>query len=75
MNRDHELILRIHDELYKANKILIVTHLRPDGDAIGSLLGIGLALQEAGKDVQMVISEGLPENFTFLAGSELIKLA
>ena len=73
MDRNQELIALIHGQLENAKKILIVSHLRPDGDAIGSLMAIGLALVEDGKDVQMVLSEGVPDNFRFLAGSELIR--
>jgi phosphoesterase RecJ-like protein len=56
-----------------ANKIVIVSHVRPDGDAIGSLLGLGLALRDAGKSVQMVLVDGVPSSFKHLEGSELIK--
>src|SRR4030065_1506719 len=73
MDRDHELGNKIHGELEKAKNILIVSHIRPDGDAIGSLLGIGLSLLDIGKDVQMVLGDGVPENFKFLTGWELIK--
>jgi len=68
----HSLIATINGQIKKARNFLIVSHLRPDGDAIGSLLGIGLSLINKGKEVQMVISDGVPENFKFLAGSELI---
>jgi phosphoesterase RecJ-like protein len=68
-----ELISTIHNQLNQVKKILVVSHLRPDGDAIGSVLGIGLPLLAVGKDVQMVLSDGVPENFHFLVGSELIK--
>ncbi len=73
MDRNHELIKTIHNQLENARKILVVSHQRPDGDAIGSVLSIGLPLIAAGKDVQMVLSDGVPENFQFLQGSELIK--
>ena len=73
MDLNHELITTIHDQLEKARNFLVVSHLRPDGDAIGSLLGIGLALLEVGKEVQMVLCDGVPENFEFLSGSELVK--
>jgi phosphoesterase RecJ-like protein len=73
MDRHHELIDTISGQLEKVHKVLVVSHLRPDGDAIGSLLGIGLALLEIGKDVQMALSDGIPESFMFLVGSELIK--
>jgi phosphoesterase RecJ-like protein len=66
------LIKRIGDKLWSANRILIVSHVRPDGDAIGSLLGLGLSLQAVGKEVQMVIAEGFPSRFRFLQASEQI---
>jgi len=72
MDRHHELITRIHDQLQNAKRVLVVSHLRPDGDAIGSLLAIGLALIESGKVVEMVLGDGIPDNFRFLAGSDLI---
>jgi phosphoesterase RecJ-like protein len=56
-----------------ANRILVVSHIRPDGDAIGSLLGLGLSLQQAGKEVQMVLSDGVPQNFRHLEGSRLVR--
>jgi len=55
-----------------AQEILIVTHLRPDGDAIGSLLGLGLSLQKVGKSVQMVSIDGVPASFRHLSGSDKI---
>lgn len=62
----------IKDRLAVANKIVIASHVRPDGDAIGSLLGLGLALRDAGKSVQMVLADGVPSSFKYLEGSELI---
>lgn len=59
-------------DLQSAQRILVVSHIRPDGDAIGSLLGIGLALQEAGKDVQLVLSDGLPASYRHLQGSNQV---
>jgi bifunctional oligoribonuclease and PAP phosphatase NrnA len=69
---DHELITKIRDQLKQAKNVLVISHQRPDGDAIGSLLAVGLGLRTAGKDVQMVIKDGIPENFLFLEGSELV---
>ena len=59
--------------LGKARKILITGHIRPDGDAVGSMLGLGLALGHAGKNVQMVLPAGLPHVFNHLEGSDLIQ--
>ncbi|MBI5839251.1 MAG: DHH family phosphoesterase [Chloroflexi bacterium] len=63
----------ITEKLAAANKIVVASHVRPDGDAIGSLLGLGLALQNAGKSVQMVLADGVPSSFKHLEGSEQIK--
>ena len=58
--------------LEQAQNVVIASHIRPDGDAIGSLLGLGLALKNAGKAVQMVLVDGVPASFKHLEGSELI---
>lgn len=58
--------------LQQARQVLITSHLRPDGDAVGSLLGLGLALQESGKDVQMVLADSVPAAFRHLTGSQTI---
>jgi len=70
---DQDLIRAIRQELETRKQILLVSHIRPDGDAIGSLLGMGLALQAAGKRVSMVLAEGVPANFHFLEGSDQVQ--
>ena len=72
--KDHrrEMITTIKAQLKLARKVLVISHQRPDGDAIGSLLAMGLALIDAGKEVQMVLKDGIPDNFHFLSGSELV---
>lgn len=67
-----EIIGAIKQRLDKSKNIVIASHVRPDGDAIGSLLGLGLALINAGKSVQMVLADGVPTSFKHLDGSELI---
>ncbi len=64
---------KIRDRIHAAHCVLITSHVRPDGDAIGSSLGLALALLDAGKKVQVVLSDGLPASFKHLPGSELIK--
>lgn len=63
----------IKERLAEAKKVVIASHIRPDGDAIGSLLGLGLALKDAGKSVEMVLADGVPSSFKHLEGSDLIK--
>lgn len=64
---------QIRKALNQAGKIGITAHIRPDGDAIGSVIALGLALRNAGKDVQMVLRDGVSKTFRHLAGSELIQ--
>jgi bifunctional oligoribonuclease and PAP phosphatase NrnA len=67
-----EIIGAIKERLDRSEKILIASHIRPDGDAIGSLLGLGLALIDRGKSVKMVLVDGVPASFRHLQGSDLI---
>lgn len=70
---NNALIEKIGQQFRTAQRILIVSHKRPDGDAIGSLLGLGLSLQAANKEVQMVLSDGVPTSFRHLAGSDQVR--
>ncbi len=69
---DESLKNSIRQEISKAKTILLVCHMRPDGDAIGSLIGLGLALEAAGKLVRLVSVDGAPSSFKFLSGYEKI---
>jgi len=51
-------------------RFLVISHVRPDGDAYGSTLGLALSLQAMGKDVRVVNSDGLSPLFEFLPGSK-----
>lgn len=58
--------------LERASRILLVTHVAPDGDAIGSLLGLGGLLTLQGKDVVMACEDSVPEVYVWLPGSSQI---
>ncbi len=63
-----EPVKAVGQAIQNASRILVVSHIRPDGDAIGSVLALGLSLRAAGKDVRMVLSDGVPSSFHFLQG-------
>lgn len=63
----------IHDRLAQAERVLITAHIRPDGDAVGSVIGLGMALSEGGKTVRMVLADGVPQNLRHLTGSQLVR--
>ena len=43
-------LTRIAEKLHAAEKIAVITHMRPDGDAFGSALALVAALKKVGKD-------------------------
>jgi phosphoesterase RecJ-like protein len=61
--------LRDHD------RFLVVTHENPDGDALGSLLAMTLALGDLGKDVVMYLAAGppLPREYAFMRLDGLLR--
>ncbi|MBR3697696.1 MAG: bifunctional oligoribonuclease/PAP phosphatase NrnA [Clostridia bacterium] len=59
-------------EIEKAEKILVLAHENPDGDAIGSAVGLCIALQNMGKNAEVLMNE-YPANFSFLPGIQNIK--
>lgn len=58
--------------LDRANRILLISHVRPDGDAIGSQMALGLALRDLGKTVLMVNSDPIPPSLDWLDPHQLI---
>jgi bifunctional oligoribonuclease and PAP phosphatase NrnA len=59
---------RLEPLILAAHHILILTHIGPDGDAVGSLLGLGKGLQALGKTVLMACSDPVPERYAMLPG-------
>jgi bifunctional oligoribonuclease and PAP phosphatase NrnA len=56
----------IKQAITNAQSILIVTHVDPDGDAIGSLTAVGNGLAHLGKQVTMACDDNVPGRFRFL---------
>src|SRR5512141_2797619 len=71
--RMSDLQAKIKARLEEAGHILVTSHIRPDGDAIGSSLGLALGLIDAGKQVQVILSVGLPASFRHLPGADLVR--
>ncbi|GIP33115.1 bifunctional oligoribonuclease/PAP phosphatase NrnA [Paenibacillus sp. J2TS4] len=60
--------IRNHD------RFLVVSHLNPDGDAIGSTLAVGWMLEHMNKTFQMVNEDPIPPKYNFLWGSDQVGL-
>ena len=66
---------QVLDELRAADKLVVVTHENPDGDALGSLIAMQGILQAIGKDCLMFIAERdlpLPQEYTFFPLANLV---
>jgi phosphoesterase RecJ-like protein len=55
-----------------AQRILLITHVSPDGDAIGSLLAMGSLLRDQSKQVTLACEDPVPDGVTWLPGSSEI---
>lgn len=58
------------DRLPRWRRVLLTTHQRPDGDAVGAILGLGRALRRAGKRVTLHAPDPIPTSLRFLPGSD-----
>jgi len=56
----------------KYDRFVIMSHVRPDGDAIGSQIALGFSLMAMGKEVHLINEDGVPESLAFMAGSEKV---
>ncbi len=54
----------------EAKHVAVVSHIRPDGDAVGSLLGLTASLQRGAKLATPILVDGVPRRFRFLPGAE-----
>jgi phosphoesterase RecJ-like protein len=66
---------RVLEELRSAQRLIVVAHEHPDGDALGSLIGMQGALTALGKDCLMFIDSSelpLPQEYDFLSLSGLV---
>lgn len=62
----------INDLIANSNNIILVTHINPDGDAIGSALAMYIHCYGLGKNVNIVIDSPVPFNLKFLPFSDTI---
>jgi phosphoesterase RecJ-like protein len=65
-------IERLQNLLKSPGKVVILTHTRPDGDAIASLLAFCVCLDHKGFEVTGFLSDNLPKRYAFLPGLDLI---
>ena len=63
-------LLHTQKQIENAQKIVLVTHLSPDGDAMGSTLGLYHYLQDMGKEVRVVVPNAFPYFLKWMNGAK-----
>jgi len=68
------IVLKIAQAIRKSDTVCVVGHVRPDGDCIGSQLGLALALKNEGKHVVCWNEHPVPPKLAFLDSQKLFEL-
>ena len=58
--------LEIRDKIFSEDNIVVISHVNPDGDAIGSGLALTLGLKKIGKNVRFILQDKYPDSVKFL---------
>lgn len=66
-------IAAILDLLRRGERFLVCSHSRPDGDAVGSMLAMGMLLETMGKRADLVTADRIPSIYRSLPRAEAIR--
>jgi phosphoesterase RecJ-like protein len=64
----------ISEHFFSSGNILLISHINPDGDAIGSQLALYHYLKAQGKNVDMITPNNLQEFLKWMDGADLINV-
>lgn len=64
------MIQQAAEAIRKARSVVVTSHIRPDGDALGSILGMLRALKALGKEARAISPSHVPAGFTFMLERE-----
>jgi phosphoesterase RecJ-like protein len=70
-----EKLKRIEEALARSRRIVITTHVSPDGDGLSAELALNRFLQKAGREVAVVNRDPAPEIYAFLPGADEILIS
>ncbi len=68
-----ETLSQIAQRIRKATSVLILTHMRPDGDAYGSALALATALDNLKIPTQVCVESDIPSNLAFVKGLDRVQ--
>jgi phosphoesterase RecJ-like protein len=75
MGGDQHRIEEILAVLRRGKRFLVCSHMRPDGDAVGSMLAMGMLLNQMGKQAHLVTADRIPKVHRDLPGASEIQTA
>jgi phosphoesterase RecJ-like protein len=67
------VLSQVVELIEKKNNFAITTHVRPDGDGVGSSLGLCWLLRSLGKTAEVIVSDGVPVSYQSLPGADQIR--
>src|ERR1700751_2715745 len=68
-------IAAILEAIRQGGRFLVFSHSRPDGDAVGSMLAVGMLLEQMGKRADLVAADRIPSIYRQLPGADRIRNA
>src|SRR6185503_17589086 len=71
-NRSHRMLNEVLKQIKGRERFLLTSHARPDGDAVGSTLACGELLRQLGKDVEIILHDGVPRIYQHLPFAETV---
>ena len=70
-----DMIEEISKIIHSHDSFVVVSHVRPDGDSLGSQLALALMLQTLGKQVDVLSHDPVPARYRDLPGAEQVRVA
>lgn len=71
--RFFKMLSQVVELIENKNSFAITTHVRPDGDGVGSSLGLCWLLRSLGKQAEVVLRDDIPFSYTTLPGADEIR--
>jgi bifunctional oligoribonuclease and PAP phosphatase NrnA len=71
--RKYPVLSQVVELIEKKNRFAITTHVKPDGDGVGSSLGLYWLLHSLGKSAEVIVNGDVPVSYMSLPGAEHIR--
>src|SRR5205085_9012856 len=70
----HIMLSQVVELIEAKRRFAITSHIRPDGDGLGSSLGLYWLLRALGKDSEVIMRDPVPYAYRKLAGAETVRV-